>query len=315
MIVILIIITIQGCSSQPIKPTKSSTQISTTDSPLSQPSDNSSKPTKSMTSAATATTEHPFDPQDLNTPVPTVLPDQEKMIYDLLSSPDCKLPCYLGIKPGITRKEAEEIILHLGGKYHSNFRLDSGEIAFSYFLYISSSEINSEILSPQDINTEIFQHIDLVTKNDIVKLVFVSVTAPGEQLMDKYQKYWKRFTTVGVFTQLGSPNQIYLNKIDPILVYMGREISFDYKSRGVIVISYGSGKVINLCPREAYDSIWLQMILFAPKVHVDSYANYYNFLPLVEGEHYLPITDEIGISANKFYQSVMKDQSICFPVK
>lgn len=245
-------------------------------------------------------------------PVPTQLPEQTKLMRELLHSKDCSLPCYLGIVPGKTSlSEGEAILKSIGAKYHSSYKREKDKTTeYAYDLWIGvPSEINVTPEPNGDWNI-IIHAISFISTNEIVQNI--EVIAAVTKLKEEYRSYWSIYSVKEILRRYGIPEQMYFNHIDHEMAYLGRSILLIYRKLGVVVEVYGNQDENNICIEPGYEanSLSLRLSLYDPNSGVDIYAD--GRVPPSDPDVWVPIEEELGMDAAEFYRRVIDNPSVCF---
>lgn len=233
------------------------------------------------------------------TPVPTLRPEQEMRVAELLQSEDCKIPCYLGITPGKTTLiEANKILENLGahlGK-ENYWKLDIGNpLAPNETPGVNEALVYSYINLSQD-------------KKGLVQLFQVNtVTERSKLSLETFRKYWPRYSARGIFAQLGLPDNLYTGETSR--AHNGEELIIIYERIGAYIRMMGTQKEINICPEEQAPEIHLMMDLFDP----DFPHDVSDFNELIGNPSYWPPVEKvIGVDKTEFYHQVISDPDTCF---
>jgi hypothetical protein len=253
-------------------------------------------------------TAHPTKTIFLYTPPPTLLPDQEHHMAELLQSQECILPCYLGIIPGKTSlSEAKAILDSLGASFKGEYTSDD-VIEYSYNLDIGDPLVPNATPGSSAL---VYQNIHLKTKptDTTVRLIHIVLGTENTEIsFETYRKYWTRYSTRQIFTQLGRPDQLYTaskgrGKGE------GSAIILVYGNRGVYVDLRGAAYETSICNEKDATQIFIQMDLFDPEssINADEFNEY-----LHDTTVWLPIKDAIGVDAQEFYKLVSTYPSVCF---
>ena len=249
--------------------------------------------------------------------VPTLHPDQEKRVDELLRNEDCKLPCYLGIMPGkTTLSEARAILENLGFGYRGEYKRKDDSIEYPYILVISGRSEADETPRPDGSIVTVSQSISLITDNDVVQIIEVNVgtIGPGTstaQARKKLREYWARYTARGIFVQLGLPDQLYTDA--PNEIGSGSNLWATYNKIGVVAQIYGTGQENNICPQLEATWIDLRLLLSSATSQLSIFGD--GGVPPTDRNVWLPIEEVLGVSTQEFYQGVIADPSACFVPK
>lgn len=272
-------------------------------------------PSPSLTETPSST---PVPMPSTPTSVPTLSPVQEQRMKESLQAGGCKLPCYLGITPGkTTLSEARTILENLGASYRGEYKrkLDDG-IEYPYAFVVSGRAGMDETPRPDGSIVAIYHSVSLITNNDIVQIIQVGAGTAGpgvstENSIEKFREYWSRYMAREIFLQMGPPDQIYADVIDPQWPPNGRTLFMVYEKRGAVIELYGTGRENNICPQgsEAH-FINLRLSLYDPNTKLSIYSNGRTSKDLG-----MPIEEAIGVNTKEFYNRVVSDPSVCFEPK
>lgn len=253
-----------------------------------------------------------FAPPPVYSPVPTANSEEESQMINLLQLEECVLPCYLGITPGkTTLQEARKILKELKAGYTGNYQRRDGSTEYAYdLLQIGHPLQGSYSPTPGPLQLYIFQRISLISKDSIVQYLEAGVST--RDMFSEYRDIWRRYSIAGIFLQLGAPDQIYLDKFDPLRAdyTYGQRVWAVYEQKGVVVELYGTGKENNVCPQKEASLIDLRLSLYNPFSGLDIYSG--GRVPPTRRDVYLPIEDVLGITALEFYNQVISNPSVCF---
>src|SRR5690606_10177652 len=138
---------------------------------------------------------------DQQFPVPTPYPEMNDVQmaehFRLLGSDECKLPCYLGISLGMPILQASNILESQGALKMQNALLGSGSLGFVFNLSISDSPVLHSIYL-------------LPNEDGELAGISISLTSRDAPIWD----YWARYTTRGLFRELGRPDGFYIEDGD-----------------------------------------------------------------------------------------------------
>lgn len=238
------------------------------------------------------------------TPLPTLIPTNEKKMIEMLQSEKCKLPCYLGITPGKTSmQEAVAILENLGGFFSGSL-----ENRYSYSLNIGNPIIPTPFPNKYAL---VNVSISLTTINGTVQAVYVGLlTEKTNVSLELYRKYWSRYSTNHIFSELGKPDQLYVNIDDNKI--RNSELIIDYEKLGVLIRVSGSSQESNFCTINEQQEIYVTMDLFDPSsgLTAKDFNPYLNTPP-----HWPLVKDALGITVEEFYKQALANPSICFEPK
>jgi hypothetical protein len=246
------------------------------------------------------------------TAVPTLLPEQERLLAEILQSRNCVLPCYLGITPGeTTLQKARAILETFGGRYRGPFQRTKtdGAFLYSYQFHIGNSNTREKI---------IYADVTLVSDNNLVQIIEISQSTGRLQVLGQkifetslevYQQYWSRYYTVRqIFLQLGEPQELYLVGNSTF------ELIISYKDPIAKITIAGSAEENNLCSQ--YVSVdHISVDLTISNVNSPFEIDGGGGVPLTDREVYLPIEEALGVSPHQFYERVLADPTVCFEPK
>jgi len=219
-------------------------------SPTSTPSTISPSPISTFTLQPIANSFPGYTPQ------PTLPVKNEHQVAELLHFSGCKLPCYLGITPGITSiSEATAILENLGANYIS---LDN---KYDYSLIIGDP-----LILPIHPNRYalVYTSINLTIVNDKVQIINLGIITDQMPIaLETYRKYWARYSTSSIFSELGKPDQLFTGTGDG-KKSLNRELIIIYEKIGVFNHIRGSWQENNFCLKEENQEIYTTMDLFEP---------------------------------------------------
>jgi hypothetical protein len=234
------------------------------------------------------------------TPKPTLSPEHEFQLVELLNDSDCTLPCYLGITPGKTSISEAVAILKSLGAYHDE-RHDN---------YVYRLDIGDPLISPMLPNRYalVWAHVDLTPINELVQVIDVGIgTEKTNESLKIFREYWTRYSASGIFSELGQPEEVYTG--------VGKKgthnhsLLISYENKGVFIRIQGSWQENNLCSSGEDLEIYVHMILFDPA----SSLSILDFNPGIgDPSQWPPVNDTLGISVDEFFQQVIWDNTVCF---
>ena len=246
-------------------------------------------------------------------------PEKLRSMVELLQSENCKLPCYLGIVPGITQlEEAKAILESLGATHYGDYiRPTDGATGYAYDLNVGYSLGTDETTEVNSNTVLVYHSVSLITNNGKVQIIEIGVGTTtlktqslAEQAIAKFREYWSRYNARGIFLQLGQPDSMYVDATSPDLGENGRRLFIVYETRGALIQLYGTRQENNICPESEANFIYLQISLFDPGSTLSIYSNGQSSQDLG-----LPIKDVLGITDTQFYNQVISTPSKCFKPK
>lgn len=81
--------------------------------------------------------------------------------------------------------------------------------------------------------------------------------------LETYRKYWSRYSTSSIFSELGKPDQLFTGTGDGEKS-LNRELIIIYEKIGVFIHIRGSWQENNFCLKEENQEIYTTMDLFEP---------------------------------------------------
>jgi hypothetical protein len=309
--IILLSLGINGCT-QPIS-TKQVGNITSVPSAIQTtstliPVATKSTPTVNLTAEPISTKKLYDDFPPSPTQVPTQFPGLTIKMNKLLHADDCKLPCYLGIKPGITRlNEGKAILESIGIPFRSkNIRGNLSE-EYDYFMRGGIPDrVNLDSVS----NGDIIQYVALISQNDIVQSIEVAVSAT--ELKGEFRAYWSRYSVIEILNQYGPPDQLYLEYNDPQMPFLGHTLILYYRRPRVIVMIYGDKEDNSICTETGSGAHFLSrtMILIDPDSEISLYSDRFTISKVPKG--WISVEKAFGISKDTFYKRLMTNPTLCF---
>lgn len=261
-------------------------------------------PTISNQPSFTPSSEPIIDSMPWYTPNPTLEPDDEVRMFELLHSKNCQLPCYLGIKPGSTTlHEAQKILRSLKA-----FQYGTLDGTFGYNMDIGDPETPSILPNHYALVYNLIK-LELESPKGIVQSIYISILTERYKFPvspETYREYWSRYSASNIFSEIGKPDYLYLS-VDYDKRY-NSALVIVYESLGVIISIRGSWQENNICPIDEKQEIYVTMDLFDPSSNImfqDVYP-YFNS-PTIK--------DVLGITIDEFYEKVLADPTICFEPK
>ena len=209
-------------------------------------------------------------------PAPTMLPDQELAMVELLQSKDCALPCYLGIIPGKTIvSEAKTILENIGGSYLSYYiRNTDNAIYYTYQMRGGDPSGINETPEPDGRTAIIYHDVSLITNNDIVQIIEVRIAVTLS--VEKYRNVWSRYSARNIFLQLGRPDELLTNSFhypEGYAPLRDSTLLIVYQKLGVVVGLHGWKEENNICPEYESNDIHLNLSLFNPDSSLSIYSD------------------------------------------
>ena len=244
--------------------------------------------------------------------IPTITAEQEIRLAETLQSENCDLPCYLTITPGKTSWSSAQLILsELGANFIGDY-YESGLRGYEYTLKIgvmesSNAEPVSGNLSEQ---LEIHQYLIFTIEDPIVQRIQVSIETINDA--SRFHNYWSRYSPQALFAQLGSPDAIYFNRIYSI--NDGTAMVIVYESLGIVMEFDGWREDNSICPSfqmGSYAGRWLYLTNKASRLSL--FPENGRVVP-TNRDVWLPIDEVLGISVHEFYNQLLSDSSACFNV-
>lgn len=232
------------------------------------------------------------------TPVPNVSINTEQKMAEVLKSNDCRLPCYMGITPGVTKSSDAKILLErLGIK-----PVDEGISGLRYLIVIDDPLI--KIFNPfYKKEQSVHNSLGLKSVDGVVQQIRIWVLAHG--FSPKAQEYWSRYTPKGIFLQVGAPDAIYSGTHGGLALV--------YKQLGIINIYETFWKDGQLCPQNETIYFDRRFEITNPDSPDEIHSEHENALK--SREIWRPIEESLGIGVQEFYDQVLTDDSVCFDIK
>jgi len=252
-------------------------------------------------------------PMNQPTAIPTLTTYGEAHLFELLQSPNCELPCYLHIVPGITSwDEAKSILASLGASFYGE-STDTDLPVYGYMLWVGDQKALAETpLAPDRLlgDAEIYHHVSLTVAEDKVQRINVAILT--RKLSNRYREYWSKYSLREFFSRHGLPDDIYFSRFDEYNSSVGMVIV--YNKSGIVVSFHGSRIGHVICPSfESHDYIERGFTL------TNSTFTLNIFMPdqrlLTDGEYWLPIEEYLKISKREFYDQILSAPASCFVVK
>jgi hypothetical protein len=240
----------------------------------------------------------PFTPE----PIPTVSLSQESILSNNLTLEKCTLPSYLGIITGKTTKtEAMELLSYLNIEEGIIREDNVTRMTISSALSIPDviGEVNNQIKRSEDENI-LYSNIFLLENGNVNQ---IRVYIQTHNIGNKYHQYFSRYSPRGIFLQIGVPDQIYIS--------IAGGLAMIYKDEGVVLISgkYKTGN--NICPSIENSEGYHHLVITDIHSSIDPFPPFEN---PSEDPGWMTIKDSLRIDEKAFYESVINNQSICYPV-
>jgi len=225
--------------------------------------------------------------------------DQDRINELLMTNSGCDLPCWWGIKPGITELADVDRLMKELGAFGSvlegkEYRLPDGtlarEVGFDRFY---SSESISIIFGIQN--------------NSIQSIKVERNVSFGDETIPKI--YWKAYSLNHIFEKYGKPDKIWVKNYPSILASSTDDITiFVFYDKLKFMIAYSMHVEITdpmlICPSFDDGQIGrfnLYIVSSSQNITLEEYAN---FVPDRE-EYTLPIEKVSGLSIQEFYDSLL----------
>jgi hypothetical protein len=243
--------------------------------------------------------------------LPTIFPDQEKRMVDLLHSSHCELPCYLGITPGETPWETAEGTLKTIGADYLGKSFESGFQIYDYEIKIGDPM--SAQITP-DSNTGsgdlgIDQYVRVTVGGNTVQQIYASIGT--EKFVTKYREYWSRYLLDEIIQRLGEPDKIFMSIPE---WGQGYSIFTIYENQNTVLSFDGIETEHSVCP------LWpdkMQPFLSIVVTNKAVLSNLYapGKAPPTDPVAYMPIKEALGIDENEFYNRIQANHQVCFDIK
>jgi len=316
---IIIYFLIAGCkSSTPDNDTpspsatteRSELQSITTDPTRTDALSETTEEDESPGSKATATDTVPTS-QVMLTPFPTPIPfpilteSQHQTLLQKLNDPECELPCYLGIIPGVTTfEQADEILTSLGGYMFKQYDYDYRSVALRIVHYVLRTQIDGNWIE---------HYIDVFVVGEKIRRMDVHVGSASSRYIIEG---WNRFSISNVLSSVGIPDRIFTENAE----FTGSAILFNYDETG-IAIKYG-GRIRKddlVCPvfKEGITTA-LDLALIEPDsipLLADFFDRWMLFFTPDNADNngiYTSIPTSLGISSEDFSSSILANPEVCF---
>jgi hypothetical protein len=239
-------------------------------------------------------------------PFPTLTNESEIKMAKLLKIDGCRLPCYLGITPGIsTGSETKKLFDSFAAGNLGHSRQDGKITSFGYTMWFYETSKNA-LSQPGDSEVDMGITHDFgftFDKDDIVQQIAINIVShhPGPKL----QEYWSNYSPGNVFLQIGVPDGIYIG--------IGGGLALIYEKRGVVLI-YDSYWNENLfCPQNEVGVYRRHFMLTNTETQLDLYPPFENVSN--NRSIWIPIDESIGISIEQFYEKMINKSSACYKFK
>lgn len=225
--------------------------------------------------------------------------DQDRINELLMTNSGCDLPCWWGIKPGITElADVDKLMKELGafgsvleGK---EYRLPDGTLA----RYVGFDRFNSG------------ESIDIGfgIQNNVIQSVKIerNVSFGDEKIPGIY---WNAYSLNHIFEKYGKPDKIWVKNFPSILESSTVDITiFVFYDKLKFMIAYSMHVKITdpilVCPRFDDGQIARFNLYMVPSSQDITLEEYANFVP-ERLEYTLPIEEASGLSIQKFYDSLL----------
>ncbi len=290
---------IAGCKPNTINPPINiPSQTVVTLSPMNLPSQ------MEATVSPTVTSTPEFEGWQL--PIPTLSNVNEIKMAELLKIDDCRLPCYLGITPGIsTGSDTKKLFDSLAAGNFGHSRLEGNITLFGYAMWFNHKTKNS-LPQPSDSEADMGITHDFgfaVDEDDTVQQIFVNIVS--HDAGPKLQEYWSNYSPRNVFLQIGVPDGIYIG--------IGSGLALVYEKIGVVLI-YDSYWNENLyCPQDEGRVFRRHFMLTNTEFPLDIYPSFENVSK--NRSIWFPIDDALQMSIEQFYKKMIDKSSTCYKFK
>ena len=109
-----------------------------------------------------------------------------------------------------------------------------------------------------------YTSINLTIVNDKVQIINLGIITDQMPIaLETYRKYWARYSTSSIFSELGKPDQLFTGTGDG-KKSLNRELIIIYEKIGVFNHIRGSWQENNFCLKEENQEIYTTMDLFEP---------------------------------------------------
>jgi hypothetical protein len=195
-------------------------------------------------------------------------------------------------------------------------KIDDG-IEYPYVLVVGGQSSTNEAPRPDGSVVNVYQHVSLITNNDIVQIIEVDAGTAGPgvstpQATAKFREYWSRYTAREIFLQAGTPEHLYTGKPDPY--ENGSSLLVTYKNLGIVAQISGTAQENNICSKHEGKSISIELSLFNTTTVLRTIYND-GRVPPTDREVWLPIEEVLGVNTSEFSSQVLANSQTCFRPK
>lgn len=219
---------------------------------------------------------------------------QQYILFDLLNSKFCNLPCFLNIEPGKTPwPEAKRQLENVGFTFEGKVKSDSYDLN-KFSLHFWQEEYD----------------VSLTLSNNIVQRI--TIKSINNRHPDFYKR-WEKYSYNKTITLFGSPDEIYFYRIFP--GYRIYTIMVNYKRQKISLIWHSVFKPDSdsmVCPGSTSDEKWnFEFTLTNPSSELGLNQDM-DDLDIEEfNKNWHSIKETSGLTVNDYYAKFLTDSSSC----
>jgi hypothetical protein len=232
---------------------------------------------------------------------------RENMWREIMATPTCTLPCWWGIKPGMTSWIEAQNLLKPLVIYPGSYPVSDGSVKHDATFHFFESRI--------------FNELGLVEKKDIIETI--QVQGEGLENPEDFREIWKVYTPELILQEFGLPSRIslqtwqhYVQPSDPTYRYYDLSLFYDHLGFAIIY----RGRIENkpnymVCP--TYTGNLLEEIYIYTRSPT-SQVPLENIIGEQGGarESAYSLQDASGLTTQQFSDLITKNQgSACFDTK
>lgn len=223
--------------------------------------------------------------------------DQDRINELLSTNAGCDLPCWWGIKPGITKlTEADRLMRELGAfgsvLKEQRWRLPDGSV---------THEVGFDLVDPRESIS-----IQFGVQNNIIQSLLIKAYEVGEPLDFRY---WDAYSLNHIFEKYGKPDRVWLKNTPFVVEPPASDVTLYglfvfYDDMKFLIVYPGITKVgdpMLICPNfenGQINGVELYLVNASQETKLEEYAGYI----LDTQEYMLPIEEASGLSVPKFYE-------------
>lgn len=233
---------------------------------------------------------------------------QDYIFNFLTNNSSCKLPCWMGIVPGMTEwSEAKGFFEFLGARTSYAHTLSDNSI----FHGIGGLDIEDH---------QMFNDMDLWEQEGMIQALLIHSVSYRD--LAYYYQFWKKYSPENILKSYGSPTRVtffvfrYLNSRTysaRLFIYYDRlKLLAIYESSTITSTEKGK-EVLRICPTWK-DALWkpeIQMYMLSG----NNPMSVEDFFVKISDPNQLtgtPIKEGAGISVEEFYRLFTSDEAACF---